>query len=576
MTEAKLATWARIEPHAATTDINVGLAAEIADPLWLLARQMQLGEFAGSDGGSPIDVELMASWAPITRYRPGAQSAGEPMQDYDVDHAPLERTVEAEPVVAAIDWRAAAIWGQRLEQAFSASPAIISALRAAFPFSKSAPDNPAEAGSIETRFLAIFGGTTNGHTALEAIGRPEMTPVRAAAPDPEAFDATIAAWAAEMKKTVGGVTQMPPSWQPERLEYAFSIGSPGFGEEQTLVAAEYDGTGLDWYHFDVATSDDRLGAAGTAARDPRSRHFLPRSVSFPGMPADRFWEMEDGLIDLGTLDSGPTDLARMLATEYAVIYSPDWFVVPLEFPLGCLARVEWIAVTDTFGVSTLVGTQETQAQDKGGRMFQLSSAADGAEDGQLADIPYLFVPPAALHGQQSQPLENLLVERDEQANLAWIIEKSILGAAGRPIAIAPGTPPGISFDELPPGAAEPDLAYQVATWVPAGWIPLVQLALDGGEAIAEANAPTILERGLLLETDTYKLRTATGILGGNIERLFEEEVRRDGLRLQMVDQRARWIDGSVHVWRGRQKKAGRGEADAKLYFDFTGERGGIR
>ncbi len=565
MAERKLATWARIEPHATTTDINVGLAAEIADPLWLLGRQLQLGEFTGSDGGSPIDVELLASSAPITRYRPGLPTEGNPAVDYDVDTMPLERLVEGEPVRPGTDWRAAAIWGLRLEQHFSEQPAVITALRAAFPFSP-VTDKPEQSGESEARYLAVFAGATDGHAAFAALDQPAMARIAADAPDRQAFAEALKTWAAAMRAANAAEPAAPPAWQAGRLEYAFSIASPGFGSAQTLTASDYDGAGLDWYHVDVSPGE-ALVAGGQAATDARSRHFLPKSVSFPGMPADRFWEMEDGQIDLGAIDAGPTDLARMLATEYAVIYSPDWYVVPVEFPVGSLARLEWITVTDTFGVSTLVGTPQTQAQDKAGRMFQLA-----ATDDQAADIPYLFIPPAALYGQQSQPLEDLLIERDEQANLAWIIQKSILGAAGRSIPIDPGTPPPIAYGELPAGAKEPDMAYQVATWVPGGWIPLVQLAADDGEQISEINAPTILERGLLMETDGYRLRTASGILAVDIDRVFEEEVRRDGLRLQMVDQLARWIDGSTHLWRGRQKKAGRGESHAGLSFDFTGPK----
>ncbi|MBB2701483.1 UNVERIFIED_ORG: hypothetical protein GGI66_006204 [Rhizobium esperanzae] len=567
MADGKLATWARIEPHAATTDINVGLAAEIADPLWLLGRQLQLGEFTGSDGGSPIDIELVASWAPLTRYRSGLPAEGHDAVDYDVDSMPLECLVESEAVRADTDWRAPAIWGLRLEQHFLNAPSVIADMRSAFPFSP--PRGKLEqSGRIEARYLAVFAGATDGIAAFAALGQPAMAEIRARAPDPAAFTKALDEWAAEMREASGVPTASPaPSaWQANRLEYAFSIGSPGFGESQTLIAPEYDGTGFDWYHVDVLPGES-LGAPGQASPDDRPRHFLPKPVSFPGMPADRFWEMEDGLVDLGAVDAGPTDLARMLATEYAVIYSPDWYVVPVEFPVGSLARVERITVVDTFGVTTLAGTKDSQAEDKSGRIFQLASTDD-----PLADIPYLFIPPAALYGQQSLPLEDLLIERDEQANLAWIIQKSVLGAAGRSIPLDPGTPPPISYGELPAGAEEPDMAYQVATWVPEGWIPLVQLTVDGEEAIPGINAPTILERGLLLETDDYKLRTASGILAVDIDKIFEEEVRRDGLRLQLVDQLARWIDGSTHLWRGRQKKAGRGESYAGLSFDFTGPK----
>ena len=36
------------------------------------------------------------------------------------------------------------------------------------------------------------------------------------------------------------------------------------------------------------------------------------------MPAARFWEFEDAQVDFGSVDAGPTDLARMLLVEFAL------------------------------------------------------------------------------------------------------------------------------------------------------------------------------------------------------------------------------------------------------------------
>jgi hypothetical protein len=47
----------------------------------------------------------------------------------------------------------------------------------------------------------------------------------------------------------------------------------------------------------------------------------------------------------------------------------------------------------------------------------------------------------------------------------------------------------------------------------------------------------------------------------------EETVPRSGLRLQLTKQRARWVDGSTHVWLGRKVLTGRGEGDSGLKFD---------
>ena len=50
---SSITTWVRLEPRCRTADMNAGLQARIYDPLWLLARQWQIGEFQGEDNGSP-------------------------------------------------------------------------------------------------------------------------------------------------------------------------------------------------------------------------------------------------------------------------------------------------------------------------------------------------------------------------------------------------------------------------------------------------------------------------------------------------------------------------------------------
>ena len=72
------------------------------------------------------------------------------------------------------------------------------------------------------------------------------------------------------------------------------------------------------------------------------------------MPAARFWEFEDAQVDFGSVDAGPTDLARMLLVEFALAYGNDWFVIPIELEVGSLYRTRSLVITDTFGVRTLI------------------------------------------------------------------------------------------------------------------------------------------------------------------------------------------------------------------------------
>ena len=54
------------------------------------------------------------------------------------------------------------------------------------------------------------------------------------------------------------------------------------------------------------------------------RTTLPAPVSYGGMPADRFWEIEDATVRFGGLDTGRTELARMLLAEFALTFGNDW------------------------------------------------------------------------------------------------------------------------------------------------------------------------------------------------------------------------------------------------------------
>ena len=84
-----------------------------------------------------------------------------------------------------------------------------------------------------------------------------------------------------------------------------------------MTAQEYFEGHLDWYAFD-ANPEVTLGGATDNAVTEITRTVIPAPVSFRGMPAARFWEFEDAQVDFGSVDAGPTDLARMLLVEFAL------------------------------------------------------------------------------------------------------------------------------------------------------------------------------------------------------------------------------------------------------------------
>ena len=101
---------------------------------------------------------------------------------------------------------------------------------------------------------------------------------------------------------------------------------------------------------------------------------LPAPVTFHGMPAPRFWEFEDARIDLGALQPGATDLPQLLLVETLTGYGNDWFVIPIDLPVGSLVETRSLVVTDTFGVRSLLRpTGDPAIASRGGwSMFSLA------------------------------------------------------------------------------------------------------------------------------------------------------------------------------------------------------------
>src|SRR5690242_6307502 len=95
-----ITSWLRLVPRSRDAEMNTSLQARIYDPLWLLARQCQFGEFEGEDNGSPVIARWRGEATPITRYQSGpiAPNTQVIAPKYDGGHLPLETLVEREAV----------------------------------------------------------------------------------------------------------------------------------------------------------------------------------------------------------------------------------------------------------------------------------------------------------------------------------------------------------------------------------------------------------------------------------------------------------------------------------------------
>ncbi|MET0765450.1 MAG: hypothetical protein ABWY29_11330 [Blastococcus sp.] len=498
------------------TQVESGLAAHVHDPLWLLTRQWQFGEFTGQDAGSPAVVRLIGSSAPIDAWRPaGADS----WTRYDIARGPLDAWVEAEPVQA--DRRMRADGGAHLLRLLD-----------------DAGLRPAAAGALAPHLLPA-GDVGDGFLGLLGEGVPDAEKV-AAAIDSGGLGAELGEVAARWRRWWADrvADRGPDSFDPHRFEHATEVSAGG----TVLRAEEYLGDGLDWYSLDV---DPDAQPAPAAERYSFTDEGLPSTVRYGGLPADRFWEMEDALVDLGAADVSTLDTGRLLLISFATVYGNDWFLVPLEVPAGSLTTLDRLLVRDVFGRPHLV--ERAGRGDPAWSMFTLHSPdpAHPAASG-------LVVVPTE-RGHVGEPLEQVGLARDELANLAWAVQHRYTDGDGERVERRDRWRPPVRPAPDPPS---PFPAYGVQTVVPDYWFPLVP----------KADRPSVIHFHLADLADGGASRLEGRLLAPGTW-VHEEEVPRDGVQLSRRPVLARWYDGSWHAWVRREKAPGTGESSSGLAFD---------
>jgi hypothetical protein len=539
---ASITIWNRVEPRARSQDMKSGLEARVHDPLWLLTRQWQVGEFAGRDAGSPVMVEVKSTATIFDRYTTGT----EPWRPYD-GKAPVEVLVEREavrPRPGIDDLRQAAEAGLQFFRMLDA--ANISRLRRAYLLQYAL-----SAGAGAQSLAAIVTGRVIDGVKLHAdlVQAGSALPAQPAlnAPDRQRVLPIAQAWRAWydslFSEPAGG-----DSWSPDRMEYGFTLGATSAPTQ--CRAREYDGGAADWYTFDRSAAPPVAGSTQPATT---TRHAMAAPVTFRGMPARRFWELEDAAVDIGALSAAAEDIGRLLLREFALIYGNDWFQIPLAVPVGSQVSINALTVADTFGLTTTIPHYTDVDGPAGGwRMFAL--AAD-TPDAARASARLLLVTPGAVAPSDGAAIEDVLLLRDELANMVWGVERTAVHTTGAPVdrALAWKT---AAPAPSPPVAGAP-LNYRLGSNVPDYWIPFLPVAVGNG--------PLRMQRG--------SMPTATGgpmgrLLGYSGLTIFLEELPREGVHLERRYRVARGPDGSTHVWIGRRRSTGRGERRSGLRFDY--------
>jgi hypothetical protein len=541
-------TWNRLEPASRPTDVTVGLEARIHDPLWLLGRQWQMQEFAGQDAGSPVSASIAIDAFELTRYfgsgvPPDGVASGRTLNNRTT---PLESLAEREPR-GRLSWRLAADAGAQFERCLDRHQVgkHASAYRTSFALGT----GPMPGRMIDGDALA---------DALAPALKPDSgAPTLPAVPDIPLEDhaKVIAAgleWLAWFETLVSRPGEDGSAWRTDRLEYEFCVASATAEREIVLTAQDYPGGNLEWYDFTIRHGATLGGSPAEARKHALNHTVIPSPVTFPGMPASRWWEFENASVDLSSLDAGPEDLIRVLLGEFALIYGNDWFLIPVELPAGTLSRVRSLIVTNSFGE-----TLPVEAFSRAGGAGTSWRVFNVTEEGRIP-VPappggdLFFLPPVLAPSLNGLPDEEVAFLRDEMANLVWAVEKTIDGA----VQSTPALPASSDTTE------GERYRYLISTGIREHWVPFVP--------VQGVRNSIWLRRGRILDPQGRPVGPQATLLKSTGPLLIhDEEVPREGLTLRRAFQLARWADGSSHLWTTRLKQPIAREGSSGLGFDLA-------
>jgi hypothetical protein len=587
--------WNRLEGRPRKADFDRALKAEIRDPLWMLTKQWQMGEFQGDDAGSPVMAKIHIATTRLNKYQP----AGHPPQPFEND-IPLEGVVEQRPIpfkmedkISSLDLRL--IMGRHwIKMVQKKIGDLFDLFLKQYPIE--APDSfdSKEDAHILShpeawqKFAAVAGRKIDGLSLYIHIRDGGE------ASDGLGLDSGTAALVNDLGKEfkvwfdaffIQPHNPDENAWLPSHLEYQFACSAPDHGKEKVYEADEYYTGRLDWFNLSINDKRPGLqvisGEVESDVEDTITDSFIPTAMDFDGMPNTRWWAFEDRKTYLGDIRPDTIELGKLLFMEFVLTYSNDWFLIPQTLKAGTISTVKGLVVNNVFGERIWINPTGSGADDDWQRWTMFTINRKG-KDLRKADNSLLLLPTVPKI-QEGPALEKFIMVRDEVANMVWAVETDIRLASGDRKNGAEAGRELFSFyqrligepheSETPP---EPiaDIQYRIMNSVPENWIPFIPVHKknDNREVqLQRAAMPRILAGD---DEDPKRVRPRTILLREGLDQepkkayyIHEEEVPRAGIQVAQAFQRTRWYRGRVFNWLGIHKKTGRGEGSSNLTFD---------
>lgn len=499
----------RLEPLPPYGDLQRGFANEVADPLWMLGRQWQLGEHAGEDAGSPVAVTMTVAHTPI-----------DPVDGLDPTVVPAEAIIEG----TADDW-----WtpGRRIRVGRAVAGSLTDSQRRQCRFTKPLP----------APYDDSFRGEVDGRAVWRRGLVPEDHPLLAGLP-----------------------SLLRDSWNPHTLSHDLALTSGS----AALSVSHHTGGDVDWYTVD---GDQPL----VTSPDGPASEVVPIRLQYPGAPLPRVFQIEDHAVDIGGYPPDRSHLATALLIELISSHSSDWFMAPVPAPYGvstapgagAVVTLTKVEVRNTFEETHEVhvpsGVNPPADPDLPSgpwSLFRTEALADSS----------LVVWPVALP-VTGPVLDDIAFGVDEDANLMWAVEMRV---DGRELNVGVDAVQALA-DAARSGTRE--FSWLPSTTLPPAWFPYrtVEATPERPRGVFEQGRLADLNgtEERVRPGPTSELIAETS--GSASHWLETDAVPYQGLRLERRYLLARGTDGQPVLWRQRRTVPLLAGPTSHLRFDVIKE-----
>ncbi len=403
-----------------------------------LGRQWQMREFAAEDAGSPVSVSLAVDALRADAVRcptgvaPGRRDGRGGCSTTAA--SPLEAPVEREPH-ASLSWRVAADAGVHFERCL-VRHRVGEARTPRLP----ARSSRWSAGPMPGRVINDAEPPGRG-AGRRRCGQMPAPPTLPSAPGHSAggSNANVIAAAQEWLAWFESLVAPPPAitaparGRPIGLGYQFcaAVATP----EREMVMAAQTTRAATWSGTDFTIRyGATLGGARRGARPCDCADAVPAPVTFPGMPASRWWGVRERRRPISSaVNAGPGGIPiRLLLVEFASCSTAmTGFLIPVELPVGTLSRVRSLGRHQQLrrDRSSVEPFSRAAGSGTGWRVFTRHRGGAGSPDAAAAGRRPVLLPPVLGPSVTGLPDEEVAFVRDEMANLVWAIEKTINGEA---------------------------------------------------------------------------------------------------------------------------------------------------